>query len=677
MKHLRNYFNRYKKQVLPPYTTADIPVIALTLILSIGLIATVFFLTKDTNLFSKAATINSVEPESGTITGNVTVVSDATSSGGKYVRFGTVAPTPTPAPNLVQNGSFETTGTGWYAPWIFNAKTGTTSTITQDSSWKADGLYSALINTTAITVYETDIQLYQTVALTANQSYTLSFSAKSSINRNITMSLVQSVSPWAQYITEQTFNLTATPQTYTVTVTPNTTDPNAWIMFNFGQSTGQVWIDNITLTPNGTGPVSTASPTASGPTPTLSAGPGYYVDCNNGNDSNNGRTSSAAWRTLSAISSRTFAPGDTIYLIRGCSWDGGLNVRGSGASGNPITVTAYGSGNAPSIQNSSSTVSNWAPAVDVSGNYVVIDGLYLHDTLLAGVRLETGTSHNIVRNSEIYNTGFGVEIDGNYNLITHNYAHDLHLIVNTPTSVNNNDDFGAVGYNINGTDNEISYNRCFNCQAPSYDYGYDGGFVEVYNNGDNTNVHHNWAEMTNGFFELGAANPTYHANNVRVDYNVILNTDPTINVDAGSSNPYAITVTNLHFENNTIVELSSQIHGQTWPIMLFPGATPTALYSQNNIYYLNGNFATLWDNSANITHDNNLYYLTNGATLSRTLGPGEKQGDPLFVNLASKDFHLRSGSPAIDAGVNLGYTTDYDGKAVPNGSVPDMGAFEY
>lgn len=77
---------------MPPYKSSDIPVIAITVILGISLIVTVVFLNRDTNLFSKAATINSIEPENGTFTGNVIAISDSNSSGGQFITFGYVTP---------------------------------------------------------------------------------------------------------------------------------------------------------------------------------------------------------------------------------------------------------------------------------------------------------------------------------------------------------------------------------------------------------------------------------------------------------------------------------------------------------------------------------------------------------------------------------------------------------
>jgi hypothetical protein len=50
--------------------------------------------------------------------------------------------------------------------------------------------------------------------------------------------------------------------------------------------------------------------------------------------------------------------------------------------------------------------------------------------------------------------------------------------------------------------------------------------------------------------------------------------------------------------------------------------------------------------------------------------------DPRFVNLALKDFHLQSSSPAINKGLAYsGRTVDADGKSIVG--LPDLGAYEY
>jgi hypothetical protein len=49
----------------------------------------------------------------------------------------------------------------------------------------------------------------------------------------------------------------------------------------------------------------------------------------------------------------------------------------------------------------------------------------------------------------------------------------------------------------------------------------------------------------------------------------------------------------------------------------------------------------------------------------------------LFVDLQNYDFHLSEGSPAIDTGIDLGYTLDFDNYLIHTGNAPDMGAYEF
>jgi len=63
-----------------------------------------------------------------------------------------------------------------------------------------------------------------------------------------------------------------------------------------------------------------------------------YVDCRSGNDANEGTTSAHAWRTLERVSATTFTAGAQIRLRAGCSFDGGVTVRGSGSRAAPITL---------------------------------------------------------------------------------------------------------------------------------------------------------------------------------------------------------------------------------------------------------------------------------------------------------------------------------------------------
>ncbi|HEY5462719.1 MAG TPA: hypothetical protein VIJ95_05630, partial [Hanamia sp.] len=75
----------------------------------------------------------------------------------------------------------------------------------------------------------------------------------------------------------------------------------------------------------------------------------YYVS-NSGNDNNSGTSASSPWQTLNKVNSfNKFSPGDNILFNSGNTFYGSITVSNSGASGNPITFGAYGSGAKPII----------------------------------------------------------------------------------------------------------------------------------------------------------------------------------------------------------------------------------------------------------------------------------------------------------------------------------------
>ena len=85
----------------------------------------------------------------------------------------------------------------------------------------------------------------------------------------------------------------------------------------------------------------------------------YYVAAN-GNDSNNGQSSSRPWKSLSKVNKMmaSFKPGDVIFFRRGDSFSGELIVTASGRSGSPIRFAAYGSGDKPII-NGFQRITGW------------------------------------------------------------------------------------------------------------------------------------------------------------------------------------------------------------------------------------------------------------------------------------------------------------------------------
>lgn len=77
--------------------------------------------------------------------------------------------------------------------------------------------------------------------------------------------------------------------------------------------------------------------------------PTYHFVSAAGNDDTGDGTYAAPWKTLAKLNSHTLNPGDTVFLNKGDTWREGLVPGQSGTSGNPITITSYGTGDAPII----------------------------------------------------------------------------------------------------------------------------------------------------------------------------------------------------------------------------------------------------------------------------------------------------------------------------------------
>ena len=394
----------------------------------------------------------------------------------------------------------------------------------------------------------------------------------------------------------------------------------------------------------------------------------YYVDSAHGRDTNAGTSVNAPWQTLSKVNDTHFHPGDTVLFRRGSAWIGELKITSSGDSMRPVLFGAYGTGNKPVITNPQPPMGS---AITIKANWVIIENFLVADAREAGIYIGTGASRNIIRNNEATRVGLGIAVDGDFNRITGNYLHDLHMVVDTEGG---DDDYGAVGVWLGpvsgggkASDNEIAFNRMVNCMAKSKDYETDGGAVEFYRNVDRNYVHHNWMENCNGAFEVGGNGDTVSDN--RIACNVLIN-----NGYAGSfhgASKYGVTIGRFRVENNVIVETRAQEQ----LIGFWSGTvTPEKFIYRNNIFYC-PNYKAI-SKTGSFTHEYNLYYLGGRSEIGYPPGVGEKTGDPLFAGLENHDFHLKTGSPAIDAGISLGDGADFDGRRVPLGRTTDMGAYE-
>ena len=77
--------------------------------------------------------------------------------------------------------------------------------------------------------------------------------------------------------------------------------------------------------------------------------------------------------------------------------------------------------------------------------------------------------------------------------------------------------------------------------------------------------------------------------------------------------------------------------------------------------------------------DNGIWYKDKGYgknDIGETTKDVSRRLDPGFVKLY-EDFRLKTGSRAIDAGRDVGLKADFNGTPIPQGTAPDIGAYEY
>jgi hypothetical protein len=115
------------------------------------------------------------------------------------------------------------------------------------------------------------------------------------------------------------------------------------------------------------------------------------------------------------------------------------------------------------------------------------------------------------------------------------------------------------------------------------------------------------------------------------------------------------TISNFNVKNNIILHNDN---GEFFNIA--NSGSINGLYVDNNLLYDNAN-------------NNNPKF--SGNTINNYEFLNDIRGaNPLFVDENAGNFHLQSGSPAINAGINVGLTSDYEGNSIVG--LPDIGAFE-
>ncbi len=258
----------------------------------------------------------------------------------------------------------------------------------------------------------------------------------------------------------------------------------------------------------------------------------------------------------------------------------------------------------------------------------------------------------------------------------------------------------------------VQYNEAYNQHSPTW----DGGAFDIDFGSSGNILQYNYGHDNDGYcmavFATGGASQTVSNNIMR--YNICSNNarDAGLATDRNAelyiafwnSNGGAGYVSGLDVYNNTFYwnPANATIHYAIAAYDLYRGTgfTGTNRFMNNIIYAVNPNIMNMKENG--ITFNNNLYWYTGAgnpvfkwgnSTYSSfaafKTGSGQ-ESNGIYANplLNSPTYHgngfpttqftLQGGSPAINAGANLGNMGPHDffGNAIPQGGAYDIGAYE-
>ncbi len=401
----------------------------------------------------------------------------------------------------------------------------------------------------------------------------------------------------------------------------------------------------------------------------------YYVKTT-GNDSNTGlgTTDGLAWLTVQKAAN-TISAGDIVNIMAGTY--GGFTISSkSGTSGNWITFRPYQSDVviidswSDEYASTGGVTYGWCIQVDGSTSYIEFNGFEITESndelngptyaeyslngkaaTHGAVRIKNTSNHIRVINCNIHDMGAGGSG-------TDQECHFNEFINNTVNNVGRS----KRGYGLywSGDDNIIRGNTFSNC------YGQGINIWSSHTPKPDRNLIEDNISYDNGHSDYGAGWPGFPAEGVLYGCGIV----------CGSGGIDNIIQNNIIYGNledgiqitwgmdDTIVVNNTIYNNARRGIHMFAGAVNTVdgTIVRNNISYNNG-----------ITD----YY--EGAYVENTIQTNNLFGtDPSFVDAGSGNFHLQSGSGAIDTGISTNAPlVDFDGISRPQGDDFDIGAYEY
>lgn len=418
----------------------------------------------------------------------------------------------------------------------------------------------------------------------------------------------------------------------------------------------------------------------------------YFV-ANTGNDTNQG-TQSLPWKTLSHAANMLMA-GDTVYIGSG-TYSERLIPANSGTNGQYISFTSQ-AGASVIIDGTALPLPDYdSGLVHIEGrSYIRVSGLNIRNAgpfqNNSGIFIDT-SSNIIIEKNNIYNTvssGIGVWnssniiLDGNeVQLACNDGEQECITIAGTNGFEVKNNHIHHNGPGTNGGEGIDAKDGSLNGKIYNnlvHDLTRLGIYIEAWDKHTyNIEVYKNKIYNCQNDGVTLASEQGGLLENISVTNNVIYNNYNGISITP-NGDVASPPMRNLSVVNNTLHNNGRQSPSNQWGGgIVVDNPNINTLVIRNNIFDQNYSFQILIDFPVStLSVDHNLIYGFRDYP-NEIIGVLPVNGDPLFINKSSGDFHLQASSPAIDRGHSLmAPSDDYDLVTRPQGIGYDIGAFEY
>ncbi|MBN2382671.1 right-handed parallel beta-helix repeat-containing protein [bacterium] len=418
-----------------------------------------------------------------------------------------------------------------------------------------------------------------------------------------------------------------------------------------------------------------------------------YVDADNGHDGNDGLTSATAFQTIQKAADLA-GPGTNVHILPGL-YNERVRPQLNGTVANPIVFLAEMGPGTVIVDGTGVDLPEWYGLFNLSErSYFRISGLHFQNSEWAGVFLSNSQGVVIEHNSTYNTTSSGIQVWYSTEVVIRN--NDIRLACNGGSQecitvsgssyfeVSGNEVHDGAGLEQGGEGIDIKGSSCFGHIFNNYIHdlpGEVGLYLDAYGSYNHDHeVSNNISTAPVGIALSAEAGGTLE--NVWLYNNLVYDcsADGIIVTSWIDNGPRR----NIRIINNTVFNCGASglgwyggIHIQSTNVEQI--TIRNNISSQNDAYQIRVNSGAL----SNVLTEYNCIDGFRGYT-DEIYGNYFLEGDPLFVDVVTRDLHVQADSICIDTGsAEAAPDYDFDGKSRPldgnnSGTAEyDLGAFEW